>query len=236
MQIEYKQSKVNYMVFGNGDAVVYLHGWGGNINSFLAFAKHINAKNILIDFPPFGESEEPKTPYTVRDYAEIVDIILTKENISGYSIVSHSFGTRVAICLLTHYNKNVNKLIITGGAGLKPKNKIKKQYRKIKYRIIKIFNKNAVVGSKDYVNLSNIMKKTFSNIVNFHQDSCINKITAKTLIIYGNKDKETPLYMAKKFNKNIKNSKLIIYKNCGHFAYLENKEQFLIDIKTFLKE
>ena len=193
-----------------------------------------NYKNILIDFPPFGKSDEPKTQFDIFDYSNIASLILKKEGVKEFSIVSHSFGTRVAICLCNRYN--VNKLIITGGAGLKPKNKIKKIIRKIKYKIIKIFNKNAQVGSKDYKNLSFVMKKTFSSIVNYDLSNLAKNINAKTLIIYGNKDKETPIYMAKKFNKIIKNSKLIIYKNCGHFAYLQNFEQFLIDTKKFIKD
>lgn len=237
MHIEYKQTKINYVVIKKGEQnILYLHGWGGSIKSFLHIAKRFNAKNILIDFPPFGESQEPKTIFTLQDYANIVYLILEKENIGNLSIISHSFGTRVAILLINNFNISVDKLVITGGAGIKSKNYIKKKYRKIKYKIIKIFNKNAKIGSKDYISLSYIMKKTFSNIVNLNLENYAKNINTKTLLIYGNKDKETPLYMAKKFNKLIKNSKLIVYKNCGHFAYLQNSKQFLMDTKTFLRE
>ena len=235
MEIIYKNTKVNYTCFGSGKAILYLHGWGGSTQSFLGLASHMkDYKNILVDFPPFGKSQEPKVPFDIFDYANIVSEILSQEKVKEFSIVSHSFGTRVAICLCNRYN--VDKLIITGGAGLKPKNNIKKIIRKIKYKIIKIFNKNASVGSLDYRNLSIIMKKTFNNIIRINLNDLIKAINAKTLIIYGNKDKETPLYMAKKYNKLINNSKLIIYKNCGHFAYLQNFNQFLIDTKNFIKD
>ena len=235
MIVEYKNTKVNYITFGKGKTILYLHGWGGSTQSFLGLANHMKGyKNILVDFPPFGKSEEPKTPFDIFDYANIIGKILSQERVKEFSIVSHSFGTRVAICLCNRYN--VNKLIITGGAGLKPKNKIKKIIRKIKYKIIKIFNKNAQVGSKDYKNLSIIMKKTFNNIINLNLDYLTKNIKAQTLIIYGDEDNETPIYMAKKFNKLINNSKLIIYKNCNHFAYLQNFNQFLIDTKNFIKD
>ena len=234
--IEYKQRLVNYIVCGEGEeALLYLHGWGGSIDSFKYLALTMPYKNILIDFPPFGQSQEPLSPYTLFDYAQIVYNILKEQKVNKLNIICHSFGARVAILLISLYNVNVEKLIITAGAGIKPKNKIKKIFRKIKYKIIKKINKNYCAGSEDYKKLSFVMKKTFSNIVNLDIAKYAEKINTKTLLIYGDKDKETPIYMAKKLNKLIKNSKLIIYKNCGHFAYLENGVQFLIDTKTFLK-
>lgn len=237
MNIEYNQTLVNYEIIGNAEQViVYLHGWGMNLQTFRYFANNINAKHILIDFPPFGQSQEPISSFTVLDYAKMVANILKKENVQNFSIVSHSFGTRVAIHLSNICGQNLQKLVITGGAGLKPKNRIKKFFRKIRYKIIRLFKKDAKIGSNDYKNLSVVMKKTFSNIVNEDLSSLASQIKCKTLIIYGNKDKETPLYMAKKFNKLIKGSKLKIYRNCNHFAYLQNKEQFLLDINIFLKD
>lgn len=235
MNLKYKDTLINYQVVGSGkENIVYLHGWGGNINSFLFVAQNIKANNILIDFPPFGQSEKPKSAWCVEDYANAVNEILKTLKVDSYIIVSHSFGSRVAIYLASKYNK-VSKLIITGGAGIRPK-QFQIFLRKLKYKTIKTFNKNAVVGSKDYVKLNDVMKKTFSNIVNEDLSCLAKKIKCKTLLIYGNKDKETPLYMAKKYNKLIKNSKLKIYKNCGHFAYIQNSEEFIRDCLIFIKE
>ena len=236
MELYYKNTKVCYELFGEGSVVLYLHGWGGNLQSFMPIANQMKNKNLLIDFPPFGNSEEPKEIFTIYDYANIVDLILKANNIKEFSIVCHSFGARVAICLNCLNKYDITKLVITGGAGIKPKNNIKKFFRKIKYKIKKFFNKNAKIGSKDYQNLSPIMKKTFSNIIQKDLSGELKNIKAQTLLIYGNKDKETPIYMAKKFNKLICNSKLYIYKNRGHFAYLQNINQFVIDVKKFLKE
>ncbi len=234
--INYKNSLVNYIVTGEGEeTMLYLHGWGGSVDSFKFLLNSLNYKSILIDFPPFGKSEEPKSPYTLFDYSEIVYKILQKEDVKKINIICHSFGARVAMLLISSYNVDIENLIITAGAGIKPRNKIKKIYRKIKYKILKKIIKNYSAGSNDYKKLSPVMKKTFSNIINLDISPYAKKIDCRTLLIYGSLDKETPLYMAKKLNKYIKNSKLIIYKNCGHFAYLENNIQFLIDVKTFLK-
>ena len=60
------------------------------------------------------------------------------------------------------------------------------------------------------------------------------KIENKTLLIYGSLDKETPLYMAKRFNKNIKNSSLFIIKGAGHFCFVEKPDLFNFTVKEFL--
>ena len=41
--------------------------------------------------------------------------------------------------------------------------------------------------------------------------------------------------MAKKLNKLIIDSKLKIIKNAGHFSFLDNKEEFVFILDSFLK-
>ena len=170
MEILYKNTKINYICKNKGEnAIVFLHGWGGSIASFSSLSEQLDnfsTKHILIDFPPFGKSEEPKEVWTLYDYVECIKMILDAENVKKVIFVAHSFGGRVAICFANLYTNKVQKMIITGGAGIKPKKSLKKSVRKIKYKIIRFFNKKAKVGSKDYRNLSPVMKKTFSNIVN----------------------------------------------------------------------
>lgn len=240
MTITYKQTKINYISKNNGqNAILFLHGWGGSTVSFIGLSNAIDdkiTKHILVDFPPFGESEEPNCPWTVEDYSIMIKQILDQEKVKKVAIVAHSFGGRVAIYLANLYTYIVEKMLITGGAGIKPKNTLKKFFRKIKYKIIKLFKKNAQVGSSDYVKLSGVMKKTFSNIVGFDQTEMSKSVLCPVLLVYGQKDKETPLYMAKKLNRNIKNSELIVLKNCGHFAYLEQFSKFVNITKIFIKE
>ena len=55
----------------------------------------------------------------------------------------------------------------------------------------------------------------------FYLDNFLDKIENQTLIIFGEKDRETPLYMAKSLNAGIKNSSLKIIKNAGHFCFID---------------
>ncbi|MBQ9276448.1 MAG: alpha/beta fold hydrolase, partial [Clostridia bacterium] len=53
--------------------IVFLHGWGGSVSSFLFVAKRLATRGyrcLLMDFAGFGDTPEPDAPYTVQDYAE----------------------------------------------------------------------------------------------------------------------------------------------------------------------
>lgn len=228
MILNYLGFNVNYEIIGNGSVpIVFLHGWGGSAESFLFICKYLNFdyKALFVDFPPFGKSDEPNKVLTIYDYANIVEQILIKENFTNCIMVGHSFGGRVALILSSR--GLAKKLILTSSAGMKPRRKIKYYFKVFKYKLLKRLKIKARGGSRDYNLLSDMMKKTFINIVNENLENYALKVNIPTIIFWGKKDKETPYYMAKRLKKLIKHSELIAYKDAGHFCYLEKLLQFV---------
>ncbi|MDD2227620.1 MAG: alpha/beta hydrolase [Clostridia bacterium] len=237
MFYEFRGKKVHLKkTKGKGDWIVFLHGWGGTIKSFECVAeKFTEHKCLLIDFPPFGESEEMVDVWNLSDYVEMLREILNAFEIDKVKIIAHSFGGRVAILFASIYTDKVEKLILVDSAGIKPKFNIIVKLKILKYKILKkIGFKQKNKGSADYKLLSSKMKKTFVNIINEHLEKQCERINCPTLIIFGKKDKETPIYMAKKLNSLIKNSAVIIFKNARHFSYIDNFNDFILIAKSFL--
>ncbi len=244
MIYSYKKIKVYYNLFNETYRetipILFLHGWGMNGSCFNYFCKNLPSKMcITIDFPPFGYSKEPKTSLNLQDYTDIIVRLLKKLNLQKVDIVAHSFGGRIAIQLSSTTNY-VNKLLLTGSAGIK--NKSFKKFLKVKkFKFLKFLAKIRLFpykklnnyGSKDYKNLSPIMKETFKNIVNYDQTYLLSKISAPTLLIWGRLDKETPFYFTKIFKKHIKDCEVIAFEKCSHFAFLEKPQLFLNIIKSF---
>ena len=236
--------KINYKKYGNKEeTVLFLHGWGANLNSFNFFYE--NLKNdygcVSVDFPGFGKSEKLGTDFTVFDYACEIYKLIIKLNLNNVIIVSHSFGTRIAILLATVFCCDIKKLIIIDGAGIKPKFNLITRLKVLWYKFCKFLNKIKLFnislnnfGSSDYKQLNKIERKTFNAVVNFNEIKYLNKINIKTLIVWGERDSETKLYMAKIFNRKIKYSSLKIIKGCGHFCFLEKPNLVLYEIKNFL--
>ena len=77
------------------------------------------------------------------------------------------------------------------------------------------------------------MYQTFKNIVNTDLKCYVKNIKSEVLLIWGNKDNDTPIKIAKYLNKHIKNSALIIL-DAHHYIYLEHPHLILLIIKEFI--
>ena len=224
---------MHYVSFGKGIPIVFLHGWGGNKESFLALASHFkhNARVILVDFE---HNVEPSKPLTLNDYVLGVKDILEKEGIDSAYFVAHSFGGRVAVRLCKNYPSLVKGMVLIDSAGLKPRRGIRYHFKVFLHKTLKKLGKVGLLGSSDYRKLSANMKKTFVNVVNDFCDNDLKVIDKKVLILWGKKDRETPLYMGKRYRKLIPSSRLIVFKRGGHFSYLDYPMETISLIKSYI--
>lgn len=238
---------MNYIKVGEGkDFVVFLHGWAADLNSFYWLKNIYNDKVMLfVDFAGFGKTPEPTKPYFVSDYVVELKQLLDSFEIESLYLVGHSFGGRVAIKYSCFYQNCYTKfkLCLIDSAGVIPRRNLIYYYKVWKYKRLKKKANNSIrtqnmimkMGSNDYKKLSKIMKQTFVNVVNEDLIPYAKHIKTETKLIWGEKDKETKIYMAKKLNRAIKNSKLYILEKAGHFSFLDNKSDFLILLDTFIK-
>ncbi len=229
MFYNYNRTKIHYRFNSRkkGEVLVLLHGWQGDINSFKALEGLRKRYNTLeLSFPPFGKSDEPVN-WNVFSYANMVISLCEHLNIKKAHFLGHSFGGRIAILIAIIQKELVDKLILVDSAGVKPRRRISYYLNNIRYKFRKGFGLSIEqFGSSDYKNLSPNMKRVFASIVSTHLEEYASMIKQNTLIVYGNEDKETPIYMAKRLNKLIKNSTLVILEDCSHFCYLEKPYEF----------
>lgn len=176
-------------------------------------------------------------PYSLDDYILEVKEYMKKNEIENPFVVAHSFGGRIVLKGVATKQLKFRKLVLTGCAGLKPKTTIKKVYKKCCFNICRhVFDKKRLERfySKDYLLLNQTMRQSFCKIVNEHLDIYLKDISTPTLIINGKRDKETPLYMAKRLNKGIIGSRLKIFDGCSHFCFLDKPNKFNMEVKEFL--
>ena len=91
-------------------------------------------------------------------------------------------------------------------------------------------------GSRDYNALDEEMRKTFVKIVSRDLTDCYPKIRASTLLVWGDADTETPLWMGRKMEQLIPDAGLAVLEGGSHFAYLEQNTRFNLIAQHFLKE
>ena len=232
-----KGINVNYVQYGNGKDVVLLHGWGQNIEmmQFIGDRFSDKYKITILDFPGFGESEEPKEEWTVGDYVDLLHELVLSLEIKNPIIVGHSFGGRVGIKYASKYD--VEKLVLMGAPcfydqQLDLKTKVLKGLKKLPgMNSFGEFMKK-YIGSTDYKNASPMMRKILVNVVREDLSEDAKKIEAPTLLIWGTNDEAAPIEEARRLEKILKDGALIELPGT-HYAYIENLDRVVSILDNF---
>ena len=240
MVFEYRDCKIFYKYINRKKPVtnVFLHGWGVDHISLQKFDDVLDQENSLfVDFPPFGKSGQDPKAWSIFTYANMLIKLCQKLEIKKCNLIGHSFGGRVSIIVASICREEINKLVLIDSAGVKPKRNLKFQVRVFRYKIRRKLGLDvSKYGSEDYKKLDQNMREVFKNIVNTHLETFMEMIRCKTLIMFGENDKVTPIYMAKEINKRIKSSKLVLIKDAGHFCFEEKPLECSACLKKFLEE
>lgn len=188
----------------------------------------------LVDFYGFGKTPHPDRPIFLDDYAESIVELIDHYQMSDVVLVGHSFGGRVAIRIAARRGYLLNKIVLIDSAGIRPHRGLKYYYRVYRHKILTKLNVPHLSGSEDYRRLSNVMKQTFKNVVNEDQTPELHKVTLPVLLLWGSKDKDTPIYMARRMKREMSGSALITFEGAGHYSYIEKYGLFLNILQIFL--
>lgn len=216
---------------GAGSEVLFLHGYMSCKESFYynikAFSSYFSV--TAPDFPGFGASAPLPAAWSVGDYSLWLKEFIAACGLVRPHIVAHSFGARVALRLACEYPGLVGDMVITGGAGIvKPRTRTYKR-RVAAYRIAKKIAPRFAeshFGSKEYRELSPLMRESYKKIVNEDLRGCAKNVRARTLLIYGENDEVTPPFEEGEiFRSCIAGSRLEVIPG-GHFCFCENYKLF----------
>ncbi len=258
MKAEIMKTGIWYETVGeSGPRVALLHGWGCDHRTMgpVAEALKDRCRLLLIDFPGHGESDEPAEPWGVHEYADQLMTLMEQLDFLPCSVIAHSFGCRVAAAMAAAHPDRFEKLVFTGAAGIRkpdtPEAAAKREkYQRMKRRagmIRKIPGLSAVgaemekrirekFGSRDYNALDENMKATFVRIVNEDLTPLYPRIQQPTLLLWGDRDTETPMWMGEKMAEMIPDAGLVKLEGGSHFAYLEQAARFHVIVRHFLTE
>lgn len=260
MIYSYKNLQIHYEIFENENApaneeppILLLHGWMAKIEAMAPIYQFFkkNRKVIAVDFPgQGGKSDTLKEVWGVPEYAEMIKDLLGYLQIKKCDVIGHSFGGRVIIYLSSKYQTIFRKIVLTDAAGIKPKMNLKKEFRIYSYKVAKAILKIIMPkekyekkidemrkkrGSSDYAMLtSDAMRMTFQKVIGLDLTPNLKEIKSPTLLVWGENDNDTPMYMAKKMEKEIPDSGLVILENAGHFSYLDQTQKYLVIVNQFL--
>jgi len=234
--------------------LIILHGWQSSKERWQEVKENIESDEIevlLPDLPGFKSESELEKPWNLDDYVEwLKDFSQDREK---FFLLGHSFGGRIAIKFASLYPQKLFGLILVSAAGLKKKPSVSikflgwgvKMMRTLKidersqtrswWRIFKKLFYRYILRKTDYLETTGFLKETIKNILEEDLISLLGKIYTPTLIIWGEKDKVTPLKDARLMKEKIRFSQLEILSGIKHTPHLENPEFLAQKVKEFLK-
>ena len=235
-------AEINYERYNEGGSnpLIFLHGWGQNIEMMLPVAKPFieNHDVIIIDLPGFGKSEEPKYAWNVNDYVEMLHTLIQKLKLKNVSLIGHSYGGKISLLYASKYD--VDKLVLFASPY---KKEIQKESIKLKtlrtLKKVPVLNKlenfaKKHIGSTDYKNASPIMREILVNTVNLDITEAAKKVKCPTLLVWGTNDEAVNISEAYELENIIKDAGLVIYEGLTHYAYLEDLGKTISVLKSFL--
>lgn len=256
--MEIKNSKIsisgietNYTEVGAGETLLILHGWGANISYWEPVIEKLmdNYHVIAADLPGFGGSETPKAAWSSNEYEGFLMNFIERLGLANFSIIGHSFGGALALKITARHPELVKKLVLCDpavirGERLSIRQKISKFIadlapgylkklpfyhfaEKIVYRL---------AGVSDYYKANPMMREIFKKVVSEDMAHLAPEIKKPCLLIWGEKDKATPLSDAFILNDLIAGSQLKIIRGVGHNPYRRKSEEFIEAVDEFLKK
>lgn len=236
---------------GTGAPVVLMHGWGcrrSTLASVEKIVKGLGRPLLNVDFPGFGDSQEPDQVWGVEQYTRTMEKLLDREGIGGDAVLlGHSFGGRVGILMASR--RPTGKLILVDAAGVKPRRSIGYWIKVYRFKLMKrlmymamgraraekrLDALRAKAGSSDYSSATPRMRAILSRVVNEDLTGVMPQIKAPTLLIWGENDTATPLSDARLMEKLIPGAGLVSFPGCGHYSFLDNPAQFAAVLRSFL--
>jgi abhydrolase domain-containing protein 6 len=254
--------KIVYAEGGTGDTIIMLHGFGGNKDNWPRFAKYFtpNYRVIIPDLPGFGDSSKPQdAKYNIMSQVERLNLFVKELKLTKFHIVGNSMGGSISGNYAATYPEMVKTLALFDSAGV---NSLIKSERAL--LLEKGINPLVAKDEKGYDKLlgicfykppqlpsvikkylakqaikdASLNEKIYNEITNTDLtvlEGKLNKITAPTLIVWGDSDKVIDVSSVPIFKKNIRNSQSAIIKECGHLPMMEKPQETASIYQDFLK-
>ncbi len=258
-------AKVHYRIEGEGKPILLIHGTFSSLHTYDEWTKIFVARGykvIRFDMPGFGlTGPHPKEKYTIGDVADFIEEFLETLSIKKCDVVGNSLGGWIAWEFALKYPERVRKLVLIDAAGYindrnfplpfviaqtpvlrnvfnyVPKAVVRRFVRQVFHNQDKV-TEDIVDRHFDMFHREGNME-AFVKIANSHfvqNTHELKNLHIPTLIIWGDKDNWLSVDHAHKFQRDIPDSKVIIYKNVGHIAMEEIPEESAEDVLKFLEE
>lgn len=248
------RSGMPYLRLGVGEPLVFIHGLGevkeGWSNQF-EFADQFEL--IIPDLRGHGEFHHSPGEISIQNFATDVISLLKDLNIESAHICGLSMGGMVAQEIYRQAPQVCRSLMLVSTFHYAPKRlgELFIKYRKARSESLPIDVQKDIAArvclyswseenfeefSKFYKPNREYYVKAMKACLRVNNVCLLPTIKVPTLIIGGQYDSVTPVWIQLLMHKAIRHSEFVIFKNTGHIAKLEAKEAFNKVLRNFLNK
>lgn len=227
---------------GNKKKIIILHGWAYSTEKWEPFIKELEKKFEVEMLKIPGLTAPLDEVWNIENYVEWLNQIISKEK-GKVILLGHSNGGRISLVFASKYPEKVEKLILIDSAGIYH-NELPIRLKRLIFSVIAKAGARFTKSEKfrkvlykfaredDYKKANPIVAQTMVNLLKVDCSQMLKNIRIKTLIIWGGRDKITPLSDAKIMNDKIENSKLEIINGARHspmFTHVKETSKIVIE-------
>jgi len=245
----------------NRRTLVFIHGLSGSLSAWLEYEKKFSSDyNVLTyDLRGHGKSMRPTTydQYTIKLFVHDLTNLLHELKIEKCTLISHSFGTLIALGFLLAHPEVVEATVFLSPALENGESKLAYIEYPIIWLLRRIMNLLPMIRHTGiHVNYSkyygcgdwNIRRISadvpntgfhsyFNCLDHIYRYRCgdISKIAIPTMIIHGTHDTYSSYKKSVVASKKIRNCKLVLLQGANHIVVLNNFEEVAEEIEGFVR-
>lgn len=245
-------------------ALIMLHGFGSSLHTWEAWAKTLSSQYRVISYDLSGSGltgADPTNDYTDTRGMEVLLALLDKLGIQRATLIGNSMGGRLAWNFAATHTERVERLVLISPDGFASDGieygkaaKVPSLMYLMKYVLPKSMLRSGLepaYGDPSRLNDA-IVERYFDlmlapdvrqaqvmkmgQIILQPPEPLLAKITAPTLLLWGDKDRMIPSTNAADYLKVMQNAKLVILPGLGHVPFEEDPAGSLGPVSAFLDE
>lgn len=241
-----------------GLPIVLVHGLGDSLRSFEPVLAHLphDVHALVPSLRGHGDSDRPEHGYAPADHVEDLRVLLDAAGVFQTVIGGHSSGSQVAQLFALTYPQRTRGLVLIGAPGPHPDRaaaaRMSADIAALEDPIdegwLRDFALSTVSGPvpASFLNMivaesrkvpARVYQASWPGIRNFDVSTDLHKITAPTLIVWGDHDR-VPVATRSAQDQladAIRDARLVIYKAAGHSPHWEQPQRFAADLEAFLR-
>ena len=245
-------------------AIILLHGFGSSLQTWDAWASVLqnDYRVVRFDLPGSGLSEpDPTGDYTDARTLALIGALMDRLQIDQASVIGNSIGGRIAWKFAAEYPQRVRKLVLispdgfaSAGFGYGDKHTVPASIKLMRYFLPKTLVRQSIASA--YGNPSALTEETLDRYYDLMRapgvrqamiermeqtvlldpEPLLRKISAPTLLVWGEKDALIPFGNADDYLRDIRDARLVSFPELGHVPQEEAPALSVQPVRSFLAQ